>query len=279
MEIRILGALGSGTLGPLLAERIDAERSPQRVVLDRPSPPGMEASAGLPGVVLEWQKLRIPAPDGGDRLVGMRRDVPGWDLHDALEAGLSPGGAQAVLDRAAGVLRAAHAAGLAHGAVRGSALRIGASGEVLWVGWRGGEPSADEAALAELREELELDGARARPDELHTWLLDAQPVLRVHPHELSELRIPLPAGGSGPGPTPRQRVASIAALTLVLGLAAGWLLSSEGPEPVVLKLHAEAERCELEVQQGGGTLHRELSAGEPSLDCRLNGGELSCASP
>ena len=136
-------------------------------------------------------------------------------------------------------MSAAHGVGVAHGALRQSVIRVGLDGVVRIVGFRGGEPSADAAALADLADSLGLDSVPGRPDPsgLATWVTGLGPLPEPTP-------LPHPASGvvvepARPLAPPKARIASVAALTLVLGAAAGAFL-----RPVPRLLHVEVQGAE-----------------------------------
>lgn len=221
----MLGALGGGALAPLLAEQ-SGGGSKRLVVLTRASE-GIEALAGVghAGIVAPHEVV-----DTAAGRLAVTVFVPGFDLDELGE--LPAEVACAILQEVRGILDAVHQAGLAHGGLTPASVRVGPDGRVRLVGFRGGDPERDAVALEELAEVLDAElPSAAAPSVLGVYLAERgpppSPQLEVHPASGMVLR------PGAPQATPKARVASIAALTLLLGLGAGVFLR---PVPVVVEV-------------------------------------------
>lgn len=253
-SLRILGALGPGPGAPLIAQVDGPPSGP--VVLADPAPAAVAAAVralGHPQVVPELFVLRAEA-----RSFGVSPWIGGEDLHDLLARvrGALPGTpALAIIRGVAVVLRELHSAGLAHGRLRPSTIRLAVSGVPYLVGSRGGDPADDLAALRSVLEHLvgadERSPTGAAQQVLERWASSAGALITLIDEVASfdpvrELLALAPLtgqpriidhpltgrvfGGSAPPKAPpKVRVALIAGLTLALGVGSGWFLAAAPP--------------------------------------------------
>lgn len=239
---RVLGALGHGHFAPLLAETVHPDGYARRVVLHRPGPAESWPLARVVSPHIVVEEGRIVTPQGR---FAVSPFMGGTDLDALLERGLPPRARAELLAQAVRGLKAAHAVGVSHGALSGANIRVDPSGTVRLLGFRG-QGDDDLAELWELirpedeaSEALEplfasmppsLDEALRRVEALIPSLDGAslaeiaedpaELVLLAHPLAGAELQEAPP-----PQPMPAKvRVAATAALTLLLGLLAGFLL-------------------------------------------------------
>ena len=157
--------------------------------------------AGLAAVALGvWMSVAALVPDAAPTAEGLGLPEP------------------ALSELVAGVERALETA--AHGALSGASIRVTPRGEVWVVGFRGEE---DGATLAELVAAWRGpgDGSLQR---VIAAMPAADPELTAHPLSGKTLQ----RGGSGAAVPNKVRTAAFAVVTLVLGLATGWLLAG-GP--------------------------------------------------
>jgi len=208
--------------------------------------------------------------------------VPGVDvlqLRQARQAPLPAALALTLLDQTALALLHARQAGVHHGALEPSSVRLDTDGFVRVLGFRGGSEAEDCHALLEILEALCETDHDALPDALAEragdWPQTLEGVrerlagervdLREHlPDELTPLYPHALAGQiisarrEGSGAPSKVQLAAVGAVTLALGLAAGWALAGWGtpgpgasPGEVVVEGAVEV-RLDCDPQEHGG---------------------------
>lgn len=218
------------------------------VVLHRPGPAESWPLAQTAGRRVIAEEGRVLTSAGA---FAISRWEPGFDADELASRGMPP---RVVNDLLLGVvlaLREAAAVGVGHGALRGAVVRVGRDGGVTVHGFRGpgerdladlldlaatwlddppgpladllaGPPRDLEAAEAALRRvSATVDGPG-----LAAWVATMEPDVRLFPHPATGTE--LAEAAPTPAVPAKVRVAGTAAVTLLLGLAAGALLSS-GP--------------------------------------------------
>lgn len=258
-KIRVLGGLTPDPGAPLLVQRVVSE--PGYLVLVRPASIVVGArlrtlgSARLVGDLLITESVA--------KTYAIQPWVGGLDLYQIRSRspeGLPEPVALAIMVQVVSALRVAHQSDVGHGALGPESARLDSDGIVRLVGFRGGEPTHDVQGLRDLVIHLLgvddgascsaelghlLDSWPVELDEVHLRLMDLLPpgptsltaglvppglAPTVHPNPLSGQTLDLFAP---PRPTapPKVRVAGIAGLTLLLGLAAGWFMAPSAGVP------------------------------------------------
>ena len=279
---RVVGALGRGPASPLLAEILVEDQVVDRVVLGRPADPAVAARVrglGASALVVEREVVETNRGRWGVTPLVVGADV--MQLRESLGAPWPEGAALALARRVVGHLRRLHDAGLGHGALDAGCLRLEPGARVQVLGARGGHESDDVRALVDIIEELVATDAEGVPDRVRA-LLEAElddlaslaealgPARAEDTRALADLAVPaevevvphaltgaiLAPEGEGGGSPPRVQIAAIGALTLVLGLGAGWALAGWGvaapPEPEVVVPGATEVRLDCDPQVQGG---------------------------
>ena len=330
VRYRVLGARGEGPFAPLVAEEHRGAVR-RRVVLRRGAGP---QDLGLIGSTRLLVGEGLVATDEGRYAV--EPWVRGADLgalRDVLDGPLPPRVGVGIVRE---VARALRAAGRPHGALEDEAIHLEPDGRVA-VGAFRTEPGAsavaelgvllealleedDSGATDELvavlrRERLGLPEAEAALEalegrfagpSLEDWSaarVPMEPPLRDHPLRGRELT----ATEGAEALPPKVRIAAVASVTLLLGLATGWALGGTGsPDPEVVAFELpEATALELTCEDGSvlatgslllsptgrgscrlGVIGPEGEA-DAMLDvarsgrylCRAQEGELTCTGP
>lgn len=317
--VQVLGALGEGLDAPLLVETFPDKG---RLVLAAAGEPALRSALRALGEPRILTPSAVVQADG--RELGVFPYVAGLDLYELDDRGrLSPGIALRLVAKVAALLAIAHEAGIAHGDLSPASVRVLRDGDVCLVGFQGGEPSEDLPALRAIAEHLlrvqeapELAG-RLRAL-LESWPTTATKLVQVlddhvsaiwsvpslapenpplFEHPLAGRTVKLSIGAA-PSAPPKVRVAGIAALTLVLGVAGGYSLAwspAGSPELSVLgasqvqvdcdpvvregaRLGEQATRCRVIAEMSSGeTLHGEVDMTVTGgYLCRPHQGALRC---
>ena len=213
-SFRVIGALGTGSFAPVLAEEVWSGGS-RRVVLARPAPEAASAASGCLSDRVVGEEGRVTL-DG--RQYGVFAYAPGVDLDQLVQAGGLT--RQALSELAVQIREALQASPVPHGALDGSTIRIDRAGRVRLVGFRG-RPDSDVADLGGLIEELE--GSVVEGGAALATVVSVDPPDPLS-HALSGTTISETVDSSAV--PAKVRTAGIAALTLVLGILSGWFLAS-----------------------------------------------------
>lgn len=282
-KVRVLGGLSPTAGAPLLVQRVISE--PGYLVLVRPASIVVGARLRTLGSARLVGDLLIT--ESGARTYAIQPWVGGLDLYQIRSRspdGLPEPVALAIVAQIVGALRAAHQIDVGHGALGPESARLDSDGVVRLVGFRGGEPHHDVRALREVvihllgfdegascSAELQqlLDSWPVELDAVHLRLMDLLPpgptsltvglvppglAPTVHPNPLSGQTLDLFAPPR-PSAPPKVRVAGIAGLTMLLGLAAGWFMAPSAGVPASgrVSVHGATEvrvDCEPFVRAG-----------------------------
>lgn len=281
---RIRGALGASPTSPLLAEKVVGDEVHGPVVLDRPTDATVLARLRSLG----GSRFVVPC-----RIVETARgafaEVPlvrGRDLDQVREQSQGPLSSEvvsAILREVVRALLQAESAEVHHGALTPSAVRIDVDGRVRLLGARGGRAEQDVRAVHDLvvalaeADDGHLDprfDADAWPSDLRGLLahldgpdVDLVPLaagegFELHAHALAGTVLPEVTPGSVT--PPRVQIAAVGAITLALGLGAGWALFGWGQGvDAPIAVEEVGVRCDVEGDLDGSLTGRYLCVREP----------------
>ena len=287
----MLGALGRGPGSPLLVEDVRDDAVVGTSVLARPAVPEVAVAlrrAPDRGVVVEEYVVDTErGPFGHVPWIGGRGL---GQIREEHRGPLTREEACTLLFEVVAVLRRALAAGVSHGALEPTAVRVEPSGHLVVLGFRGGSEDGDCRAVAELVETLCETDADGLPEAVEAVLADWPSTLdavseRLAPHAVASLAVLVSDGSAvmfphalagqviaarreGGGMPAKVQLAAAGAVTLVLGLFAGWALFGWNAAPTVghVVVEGAAEiQLDCDPQVHGGTL---LSLDTPR-SCRV----------
>lgn len=251
VSYRILGALGPDPGSPLLAEAVISDLVWERVVLSRPAPAEVSSTLRRLHMSPIVAARRVLTTANGP--FGLVDWIPGMDLDEMRAAHGGPMDVDLVcfvLREVVEALQIARSAGHGHGALDASQVRVTPGGAVRILGFRGGDERGDALAVHRLACALaETDDGDLPPRfEAASWPDQLEPLQallsgpevdlavhvpdrppQVHRHALAGQVFSERSASAASAP-PKVQIAAVGAITLVLGLGAGWALSGWGAD-------------------------------------------------